>query len=102
MLRITVGCLVSLFLLAGCGGPSKNSDPPNHDDAGPDHPPDDHPSSSAVVLTVGLDGDGRGRVTSSPDGISCGEQCTASFAPGTLVVLTAKPAAGSRFAGWSE
>src|SRR5207245_6577695 len=34
-------------------------------------------------------------------GISCGATCAASFPSGTAVTLTAAPAAGSTFTGWS-
>src|SRR5205823_3557165 len=34
-------------------------------------------------------------------GITCGATCAASFASGTAVTLTAAPAAGSTFSGWS-
>jgi len=50
------------------------------------------------VLLVGT---GTGTVTSSPAGINCGSACTAVFAPGTSVTLTAAPGAASAFAGWS-
>jgi hypothetical protein len=46
-------------------------------------------------------GRGRGTVTSSPTGISCGRDCTGLFPRGTEVVLGASPKAGSRFAGWT-
>ncbi|HTJ41569.1 MAG TPA: choice-of-anchor D domain-containing protein [Kofleriaceae bacterium] len=51
-------------------------------------------------LTVTKQGTGGGSITSSPAGISCGATCSASFAYGTSVTLTATPAAGSTFAGW--
>ncbi|WP_277458288.1 MULTISPECIES: InlB B-repeat-containing protein [Methylococcus] len=44
---------------------------------------------------------GSGTVTSSPAGINCGRTCGAQFYQGTAVTLTATPAAGRRFAGWS-
>src|SRR5437867_4920215 len=53
------------------------------------------------VLTVTTTGMGTGTVTSSPTGIDCGATCSASFASGTAVTLTARPAAGSAFTGWS-
>ncbi len=59
------------------------------------------PVVSGAVLTVGLTGTGSGIVTSSPSGISCAPTCTANFAAGTPVTLTAAPAGGSTFAGWS-
>jgi Fe-S cluster biogenesis protein NfuA/uncharacterized protein (DUF2141 family) len=53
------------------------------------------------ALTVGKAGTGSGTVTSSPAGVNCGATCSASFNSGTSVTLTAAPAAGSTFAGWS-
>jgi hypothetical protein len=51
-------------------------------------------------LTLALDG--QGRVTSAPSGLDCASaSCSADFAVGASVVLTAAPAAGWRFAGWS-
>jgi endo-1,4-beta-xylanase len=56
---------------------------------------------STVVLTVTKSGSGSGTVTSAPAGINCGGTCSASYASGTGVTLTAAPAGGSTFAGWS-
>jgi hypothetical protein len=53
------------------------------------------------TLTVAKDGLGSGTVTSSPSGIDCGVTCTAGFAHGTSVTLTAQPNSDSTFAGWS-
>ncbi len=44
---------------------------------------------------------GSGTVTSSPAGINCGNTCSASFATNSTVTLTANPASGSTFSGWS-
>lgn len=55
-------------------------------------------------LTVTTDGDGDGRVTSSPPGIECGEgadRCGEPFAHGTVVELTPAPDQDSTFTGWS-
>ncbi len=52
-------------------------------------------------LTLTLTGNGSGNVTSAPAGIACGSTCTASFSSGTGVTLTAIPATGSTFTGWS-
>lgn len=56
---------------------------------------------STFALTIAHGGSGSGAVSSQPAGIACGATCTAGFAPGTPVTLTATPAAGSRFAGWT-
>src|SRR5206468_7313655 len=45
-------------------------------------------------------GTGSGTVTSMPTGITCGTDCS-TYASGTAVTLTAAPAAGSVFTGWS-
>lgn len=52
-------------------------------------------------LQVTGEGNGNGTVTSNPAGINCGINCTRSYVDGTMVVLTARAAAGSTFTGWS-
>jgi phospholipase C len=59
------------------------------------------PTVPAVQLTVQSVGTGTGTVTSNPSGINCGTACTARFASGTPVVLTATAVSGSTFVGWS-
>ena len=58
-------------------------------------------TTSISTLAVSSTGAGSGTVTSSPAGISCGATCSASFTNGAAVTLTAVPAAGSTFTGWS-
>lgn len=53
------------------------------------------------ALSVTNQGTGIGTVTSSPSGISCGSTCSADFASGTAVTLTAQATTGSTFSGWS-
>ncbi len=53
------------------------------------------------TLTVSRGGTGSGSVTSSPSGIDCGSTCSFDFAYNAAVTLTALPAAGSTFTGWS-
>jgi hypothetical protein len=52
-------------------------------------------------LTVTTSGTGSGTVTSSPSGISCPSTCGADFNSTSTVALTAAPATGSTFTGWS-
>ena len=55
----------------------------------------------APELSVTLEGDADGTVTSSPPGINCGNDCTESYDSGTGVTLTAEPEDDAEFAGWS-
>ncbi len=55
----------------------------------------------AASFTLNLSRTGSGTITSSPAGISCGSDCTQAYTSGTVVNLTAAPAAGFTFAGWS-
>ncbi|HEX7245611.1 MAG TPA: hypothetical protein VF245_08610 [Solirubrobacterales bacterium] len=59
------------------------------------------PKGAVKALSVSKSGSGSGTVTSEPEGISCGVTCSAEFAEGETVTLTAKAAVGSSFAGWS-
>jgi hypothetical protein len=58
-------------------------------------------NTSGILVTVA--GAGIGSVSSNPGGIKCPGvgTCSASFGNSTQVALTATPAAGSAFAGWS-
>ena len=51
-------------------------------------------------VTLSVNVTGSGSVTSSPTGINCPSTCSASFAGGSQVTLTATPADGSGFEGW--
>jgi hypothetical protein len=57
-----------------------------------------------ATLKVTENGTGTGQVTSSPAGINCSassNKCSASFAVGASITLTASASAGSSFSGWS-
>jgi uncharacterized repeat protein (TIGR01451 family) len=58
-------------------------------------------SISCSGVTVTKTGTGSGTVTSSPSGISCGTVCAGQFGNGAPMTLTATPAVGSNFTGWS-
>ena len=75
-----------MFLLAGCGSVTHGGS-----DGGGD------PGTVEVVL----DGSGEGRVVSDPAGIDCPGACSAEFAGGTEVTLSATRTGGSAFAGFA-
>lgn len=54
-----------------------------------------------AVLTIGKTGTGTGTVTSTPAGISCGSDCTETFAVGTPLTLSAIGDPGSTFFEWT-
>ena len=83
------------------------------DGAPPIHPHSGDGDMEAVIMqidlmqtvSVALDGTGSGTVTSDPPGIKCrpapaSQKCSADFAYGSMVTLTAEPDKGSTFAGW--
>jgi hypothetical protein len=60
-------------------------------------------TASAVFgypVTVARGGSGAGTVSSSPTRIDCGGTCTASFAVGSTIELTADADSASAFTGW--
>jgi subtilisin family serine protease len=57
-------------------------------------------SDVAFALTVAVRGSAGGTVTSAPAGIGCGSSCSASYAAGTMVTLTAAPGSQASFRGW--
>lgn len=84
----TIGWAIFTILivlsLIGCGGGDSSSG-----------------GAQTFTITVTMNGNGSGRVTSLPDGIFCGTDCSEDYNSDTQVTLTAAPYSGSNFAGWS-
>jgi streptogramin lyase len=59
------------------------------------------PTEAAQTLTVSKSGSGAGTVSSAPAGIDCGSACAAEYNQGEALTLTATPAPGSAFLGWT-
>src|SRR4030088_2351658 len=57
--------------------------------------------ATSFQLTGQLAGSATGTVVSNPTGISCAPTCSASYASGTQVKLTATANKGAFFAGWT-
>jgi phospholipase C len=93
MLSVAVGLLAGIILTGSASGLLGSPQVPDRLAAAP--------QATSFQLIVQLSGTGSGIVTSSPAGISCAPTCTAMFASGTSVKLTAAPRSGSFFAGWS-
>jgi hypothetical protein len=74
-------------MLSGCGGGSGGT-------------PSTPTPTPTVTYALSVAVTGSGSVTSSPTGIDCGNTCSASYASGTQVTLTATPASGATFSTW--
>lgn len=82
MLRIDArwAAILLLWALAACGGGGGNG---------------------AGTQTLSVTVTGSGSVSSSVAGIDCGSDCSEAYPAGSSVTLTATPAAGWRFVGWT-
>ncbi|EDN69068.1 Na-Ca exchanger/integrin-beta4 [Beggiatoa sp. PS] len=59
--------------------------------------------SPTMILTISMEGNGSGNVTSDPNGIDCDtedEECKSTFETAIFVELTAEPDNGSEFSSW--
>ena len=100
--RRSVGGLIALLLLAsGCGNQTTPTHPSPAQEIAAGGLNASGSGGGTFTLQVTKNGTGSGTVTSSPSGISCGTTCSGSFSKNTTVTLTAVPASGSVFAGWS-
>ena len=99
LLPVALAFALGATLVAACSVDSPTFtgtiDAPTGDDGGGDGGGDE------VTLAVSKIGTAGGTVSSNPGGIDCGATCTASFARGTMVTLTAMPDADAEFAGWT-
>lgn len=59
------------------------------------------PEATSYAVNVDVSGNGIGTVESNLPGIACGMVCSADFMVNANIILTATPAAGSTFVGWS-
>lgn len=60
------------------------------------------PTPRTPTSTLSIKRTGSGTVTSNDEAIDCGSICSNTYTTGAKVTLTATPAAGSTFAGWTE
>ena len=95
------GCTITLVFSPTTSGVKSASLVVTHNASGSPHTVILTGNVTTNPLTVTRAGTGSGTVTSSPAKIDCGATCSASFPSGTVVSLTATPARGSLFAGWS-
>ena len=58
-------------------------------------------SRPLVMYSLAVSATGQGSVMSAPGGIDCGADCSERYASGTAVTLSAVPAQGWKFAGWT-
>jgi Divergent InlB B-repeat domain len=65
-----------------------------------DTTPTPTPTPTSPSYTLAVITKGPGTISSSSGGISCGSVCSAAYASGTVVTLTATPGNNARFGGW--
>lgn len=100
--QLIVGVITLGMLAAGCGNQPMPTRPSQAQGIFADGlKASGSGSSGTFTLQITKNGAGSGTVTSSPSGISCGTTCSQQFSGGTTVTLSAAPASGSAFAGWS-
>jgi len=83
----TIASIAVIVALSACGGGGGGSNATT--------PPVVESAALAVSTSNG------GTIVSTPSGISCGTNCSVSYDTGTVVTLTATPATGYSFYGWS-
>lgn len=59
------------------------------------------PATTTTTYSLTLAKVGNGTVTSNPAGITCGTTCANNFTSGAIVTLSAVPASGYTFTGWT-
>ena len=80
---------------------SNNAPPPTDSGGGIVTPPNPQPGNQTHNLKISKAGDGEGTITSTPEGINCGTDCTEDYAEGTSVTLKAAPSVPTTsFVGW--
>lgn len=90
-----VGTTTYVLLARGGGGEDSRSVTVTREPA-----PDGGPVTAQQTIVVSREGDGTGRVQSTPPGIDCGSTCSGLFPVSPAVHLVATPAPGSTFLGW--
>ncbi len=101
ILRISLplAILAAVLLLAGGLEGSLVVDPLV--DGGDDNGSNNENGPNSKLLSVEVEGDGSGAISSEPPGIDCGESCEETFPKGQEVTLTADANDGSVFGGFS-
>ena len=78
-----IGIVSMLALVSACGGGEEEED------------------DEISRFTLSVSKTGEGSVTSNADGIDCGGDCNETYDEGTNVALSATPASGMQFSGWT-
>jgi hypothetical protein len=76
------------------GGGSEGTEPPPAAGSPP-------PGGGATSFMLSVSVQGEGTVSSSPNGIACGSDCSEPFSPDASITLSAAAGSGSQFTGWA-
>lgn len=93
-------CFAAALAFA-CGGSKAAGDAGGKADGSGGAPPQGGTGTGVAHDSVSVAISGAGRVVSIPAGIDCTDHCNAAFERGAHLTLTAVPAEGSTFAGWT-
>jgi hypothetical protein len=72
------------------------------DDSGTETSEDTSTETETTVFSLEMEILGDGKVISTPEGIDCGNDCTAEFAEQSQIILTAMPLSGFQLSGWGQ
>src|SRR5882724_5224724 len=88
--------VMSMMTLVACGGGGTSAA------TAPSPAPESAPTPAPAVQTLSISTSAGGTVLTSPAGSTCATSCSATYAEGAAMTLTAQPSPNFQFDGWSS